>query len=360
MRPASEMLVALAAVRVALAVPALVVVGDRVGPLAEPRAQRRGEAGAELGVAADELPLLVARPPGLVEDLGRHLELADVVQERGPVEPVDLVAAEARAPSRSSASTARTRSEWPRVTRSCALRAATKPSSRSADSIGVAVSAPSRARCEALLEVVGRARAERRAEARRRLVGEHERELEQRRERQQPAGQPVDGDQHDRRGRAEPDPPGDRCPSSESPGRPDHAARDVDEADRRGDRREQHEGAQQRGHAGAAAPTRRRIAALVSVAMLDRLRHRHAPVGLEPPFGYGLPYAPRRVVESHAGRGGLRCGERAVALSRPAAAARRRRTAAAVPAAAPAGMPVGGAPTPGRPRRRSGSSERTH
>ena len=82
------------AVRIALAVPALVVVCDRVRPLAEPRAQRRGEAGAELGMAADQLPLRVRRAPGLVEDLGRHLELADVVQQRGPVEAVDVVAAE--------------------------------------------------------------------------------------------------------------------------------------------------------------------------------------------------------------------------------------------------------------------------
>ena len=55
--------VARRALRVALAVPALVVVGDRVRPLPEPRAQRLGQLGAELGMAADQRPL-VARSAG--------------------------------------------------------------------------------------------------------------------------------------------------------------------------------------------------------------------------------------------------------------------------------------------------------
>ena len=63
-------LVALDAHRVAGAVPALVMVGDGVRPLPQPRAQRLGEPRAELGVAPDQRPLLVRRPPRLVEDLG--------------------------------------------------------------------------------------------------------------------------------------------------------------------------------------------------------------------------------------------------------------------------------------------------
>ena len=87
---------ALGAFRIALAVPALVMIGDRVRPLTQPPAQRRGQPGSDFGVAAYQRPLLLARAPRLVEDLRRHLELADVVQQRRPVQPVDLVTVKAK------------------------------------------------------------------------------------------------------------------------------------------------------------------------------------------------------------------------------------------------------------------------
>ena len=81
------------AVRVAPAIPALVVLGDGVHPATEPgrrgSARRRPAQGGRWMIC----PLLVARPPRLVEDLGGHLELAHVVEEPRPVQPVELVAA---------------------------------------------------------------------------------------------------------------------------------------------------------------------------------------------------------------------------------------------------------------------------
>ena len=97
-------------------------------------------------------------------------------------------------------------------------RAATNPSNRSAASTGVSARAPARACSETTLQILGRARVERRAEARGRLVGKHERELEQRRERQQAPGQPIDADQHDRRGRRSGRPTTRRASASPPPG----------------------------------------------------------------------------------------------------------------------------------------------
>jgi hypothetical protein len=76
---------------IALAVPPLMVVADRLDPLAEPLAQRRDQRLAEERMPLELLPLLVARLAGLVEDPGADLELADVVQQRGPVQVVEVL-----------------------------------------------------------------------------------------------------------------------------------------------------------------------------------------------------------------------------------------------------------------------------
>ena len=101
-RPGERDVVALDAARVALAVPALVVVADGVGPLAEPRPHRLDEALAVERVALELLPLVLVRAAGLVEDVDRHLQLADVVQQRRPVELVELGVGEPELGARSS------------------------------------------------------------------------------------------------------------------------------------------------------------------------------------------------------------------------------------------------------------------
>ena len=183
-----------AAVRVALAVPALVVVGDRVRPLSQPRAQRLGHARAELGVAADQPPLLVRRLPRFVEHLRGYLELADVVQQRSPVEAIHLVAPEMQllrdhlrvgadalgVASRDAIVRVQSGDETEQPLRRLHRRACVAARSRPLD---------------APLELGRRAGAQCRAEARRRLVRKHEGELEQGREREQAARQAVDADQ---------------------------------------------------------------------------------------------------------------------------------------------------------------------
>jgi hypothetical protein len=65
---------------VALAVPALVVVPDGLGPFAEPIAKGLHKNFAGQWMELDLLPLLVSGLAGLVQDLRAHLELPDVVQ----------------------------------------------------------------------------------------------------------------------------------------------------------------------------------------------------------------------------------------------------------------------------------------
>ena len=76
---------------IATAIPTFVVLVDRVQPIAQPVRQRIHVRDAGGGVGLDERELLVGRPPWLVQDLARDVELAEVVEEGGPVEPVELL-----------------------------------------------------------------------------------------------------------------------------------------------------------------------------------------------------------------------------------------------------------------------------
>ena len=69
------------AARVAAAVEALVMVGDEVANGGGEAAELLEQAPAGLGVALDLRVLLVGQPGGLAQDLQRHGELADVVQQ---------------------------------------------------------------------------------------------------------------------------------------------------------------------------------------------------------------------------------------------------------------------------------------
>ncbi len=266
-------LVALPAARVARAVPALVVVGDGVGPLPEPYPQRLCEPRAEVGVAADRLPLLITRAPRLVEDLGGHLELADVVQQGRPVEAVDLGAPEVHLLRdhlriRPHALGVAARDAVVRIESRDEPEQALRGLDRRVRLGALAGSG------EASLEIVGRARAERRAEARRRLVREHERELEQRGEREEAPRQAIDADQDDRRTRAQADPPGG-AQQQRAARRRDHAARVVHECDRARDRADQDERTQQRCDHRSRLPSRRIVTRRFHGRRRNRIGHRH-------------------------------------------------------------------------------------
>lgn len=84
--------------RVARPVPALVVGDDRLPARAQPAEQGPAVLRADLGVAPDHAPLLLVQRSRLVQDRRGDLQLADVVEERGPAQPIacGLVVAELR------------------------------------------------------------------------------------------------------------------------------------------------------------------------------------------------------------------------------------------------------------------------
>jgi hypothetical protein len=192
--------------RVPLAVPAFVVVADRLGPLAEPLAERLDERFAVDGMEAELLPLLVGWLPVLVQDLRADFELPDVVEERGPVQAVEIVVREVELLAE-------------------AVRVGANPLRVAARDLVVVVEGGDKLEqdlgrllraelfaglahaTQPLLEISDGAGSERKLESRRRLVREHERELEQRSERQKASGGRIDDGDHSRREKADREPP---------------------------------------------------------------------------------------------------------------------------------------------------------
>ena len=237
MRPGKGDLLAGGAVRVAGAVPALVVVADGVGPGAEPGADG-DELAADERVLPERLPLLVGGLAGLVEDLGCDRELADVVEEGGPVEPVEVglgelepladhhgVGADALGVAARDAVVAVERGGEDQEPLGRLLR-------------GARLAGLARDR-DAVLEPLEPAGAQGELEARGGLVGEDEREPQERGQRQQPPREPVDGPEDEAREGAEPDPPAREVPHR--PGRRlHHTGDDADEHDRDEERDDDH------------------------------------------------------------------------------------------------------------------------
>ena len=94
MRAPRGMLLALQAVGVAAAVPALVVVADDGREVAR-HAQRVADALADLGVLAHDAELVVRQRAGLVEDVLGDADLADVVQQGAVGDALQLAVAQA-------------------------------------------------------------------------------------------------------------------------------------------------------------------------------------------------------------------------------------------------------------------------
>ena len=81
-------------VRIATAVPPLVAVADDRADFLE-TVDRRDDPLSELRMRLHDRALLGGEPPGLREDLARDADLADVVQQRTELEPLQLALAEA-------------------------------------------------------------------------------------------------------------------------------------------------------------------------------------------------------------------------------------------------------------------------
>ena len=177
--------------RVALAVPAFVVVADRFGPLPQPFAERLDQALAVQRMAAQLLPFLVGRLAGLVENLGADLELPDVVEERGPVQTVQVVVrqAELLAEAVGVGANALGVSSRDLVVD---IERGGKPEQDLGGLLGGERLAHLSHEDQPLLEALDRARAQGQLEPGRRLVRKDQRELEQRPERQEPTGNRVD------------------------------------------------------------------------------------------------------------------------------------------------------------------------
>ena len=182
---------------------------------------------------AQLLPLLVRRSPRLVEDLGADLELPDVVEQRRPVEVVEVVGRQAEL----LAEAVRVGANPLRVTAGDPVVDVERT-----DELEQELGGPLRRRrlvrlfqqAQPLLEGVDGARAQRELEAGRRFVREDQRELEERPQRQQPSEERVGGGDDSRRREAHRQPP-----EQEDPERARRHTRDrrgdVDEPEGAGD-----------------------------------------------------------------------------------------------------------------------------
>ncbi len=99
------------AVGVAVAVPALVLVAHDRRQVPELRRAAQDPL-ADHGVLGHHAPLGVVSGPGLVEDLVRDRELADVVQQRAVADGVDCSAGERPSSLATSVASETTCSEW--------------------------------------------------------------------------------------------------------------------------------------------------------------------------------------------------------------------------------------------------------
>ena len=79
---------------VALTVPPLVVLPHRPRRVAQPIREGADELTPEVGVLLHDLELGRRERAGLVEDVGRHEQLADVVQHRRPPQAIQLAGVE--------------------------------------------------------------------------------------------------------------------------------------------------------------------------------------------------------------------------------------------------------------------------
>ncbi len=184
--------------RVAAAVPALVMLPHGAGGVAEPRDQGHDHGVAVLRVLAHFLVLGGGESPWLVEDRVRDEQLADIVQQAGPLQLVELGVAETELLAEQSA----VRAHSLGVAASASIVEA-----QGGDELehalgglgGRATQLTSAGLGDAFLELTRRAVAKGDPEPRRCPVRERETQREQRRHWHQTPGETLGGDEHDGR-----------------------------------------------------------------------------------------------------------------------------------------------------------------
>ena len=179
---------------VALPVPAQVVFVGCPQPVAQPWLQRFQVGDGGCRVAGQDLPLGIAGPPVLVEDLRGHIELADIVQERRPLELLPIGGRQSHLLGdhhRVRPHSLRMPSGGPIVAVDCLDEVEHVLTVRYL----IALLVCGQVIVDSSAQLCGRPPAKRLSISRRGFVGEHQREAQERREREEPAGQTVGGDQ---------------------------------------------------------------------------------------------------------------------------------------------------------------------
>ena len=210
------------------------VVADRVGPLAEPTAQRLREQLTVQRMTAQLRPLVVRRPTRLVEDLGGDIQLPDVVQECSPVEAVELVGGEADLAPEARGVPAHAL----RMT-ACDAVVDVERSDELKEDLGCFLRVECVAAPQAFPQALDGAGGEREAEARRRLIGEHKGEAEQAADRKKATRQCIERGHDDARENADAEPPAEEHPEGACRDTGEGGHR-LDDGDRREDRQPEH------------------------------------------------------------------------------------------------------------------------
>ena len=184
--------------RIAATIEAFVVLFHRERPRPEPRPEWPDEPSTFIGMTPDAVHLSVGKPRRFGEDFGRHHELADVVEERRPTQPravggseLHLVGDEVGENAHPLGMTARLAI----VDAQCGNELEHPLHVRHLS----AGDAPVVCFLQLALQITRLANAPRDGEPLRRAVGEQQREIEQRRQREQAATcslEPDDGDEH--------------------------------------------------------------------------------------------------------------------------------------------------------------------
>ena len=209
-----------------------------VGRRAEPRGEWGDHLLARGGVQLDRLELLLRQRIGFVEDLGGHVQLADVVQQRRPAQVIDLGGVELHLladhhcvrPHPLGVATGQAVVSGQHGHQLEERLGGLRRSVAEVDVIDLG---------ELLLQLARRHAAQRQAESRGGLVGEHQRQREQRGQREQPPHRLL-GDHHHQRGDGgDREPPHDADPELVGGGDPP-GQHDRDD-ERQHDRHHEHE-----------------------------------------------------------------------------------------------------------------------
>lgn len=192
---------------VAITIPSLMVLGCRPLPPVEPAIGAHEVAGGRRRVIRDHLPLVGVRAAGLVEKFFRHVELANVMQQRSPPKPAHLIGSQAHFLPNELAVRPHPFRVPPRlaVVRADLVYESKRHLARQLRVVEL-LSAFSKLR-QLLLGPAGTSVSQGEPEPGRGFIREDEAELEERDQRQEAPGNPVSAEQHDRRDEEGADPP---------------------------------------------------------------------------------------------------------------------------------------------------------